>query len=164
MNRQYEDRMDRLEVRCLRLERSNHRMRSGVLILMGIMAIGAAFGFRAMEKPEHLKVASVTVCDDEGSTLAWVGKEEGYGRILLYNQHGEVFWSTPPFRDAKEKSERLQEIRDKIGKMSIEEAQARLTEVAKARRFGTEDEVTKQLLKKEFSILIRRIGELKREK
>ena len=131
---------------------------------MGIVVIVAAFGFRAMEKPEHLKVASMTVCDDEGSTLAWVGKEEGYGRILLYNQHGEVFWSTPPIRDAKEKLEILQEIRDKISKMSIEEAQARLAKVAEARRFGSLDEETKQLLKEEFSILIRRIGELKREK
>ena len=131
---------------------------------MVIVAIGVAFGFRAMDKPQPWKVASVTVCDDEGSTLAWVGKEEGYGRILLYNQHGEVFWSTPPFREAKEKIDISQDFRDKIGKMNIEEAQTTLAKVAEARRYGTGDAVTELLLKEEFRLLIRRITELRREK
>lgn len=164
MNRQFEARMDRLEIRCLRLERANHQWRAGGIFLIGILVLGATFGFRSMVKPQPWEGTSLTIVDPEGSKLAWIGNEKGHGRILLYNQHGDVFWSTPPFRDAKEKAEILQEIRDKIGKMSIEEVQARLAEVAEARRFGSLDEVTKQLLKEEFSILIRRIGELKREK
>lgn len=164
MNRQYEDRMDRLEVRCLRLERANLRWRSGSFILMGIVAIGVAFGFRTMDKPEHLKVASVTVCDDEGSTLAWVGKEKGYGRILLYNQHGEVFWSTPPFREARDRIDLPQDIRDKIGKMNLLEAQAAIAKVAVARTNGSMDVETNKRLKEEFRMLLFRIRELRREK
>lgn len=123
---------------------------------MGIVAIGVAFGFRAMEKPEHLKVASLTMCDDEGSTLAWIGEEKGYGRILLYNQYGDVFWSTPPSREAISI--------EKISKMNLKEVQVALAKVAEARMDDSLDAESSKRLKEEFRMLLLRMKELRQGK
>ena len=165
MNRQDGDRMDRLEARCLRLERSVHRWRNGGIVLMGMLLLAVVFGFRAMEKPEPLKVASMTVRDDEDSTMVWIGQEFGYGRIKLYDTNGELFWTTPHGGvEPQEKTELPQEVIDKISKMTVEEAQARLAKVAEARKNGSGDAEMQQLLKAEFTLLIYRIGEARREK
>lgn len=162
MDRQHEDRMDRLEARCIRLERANNRLKRGGLVLVGILALGVTIGFRALDKPQPWEGASLTVVDEEGSKLAWVGKEKGYGRIKLFNQAGEVFWATPPFKRLKLDKDIPRDTRDKIDQMSIEEAMAALSKNADTRRLGNLDEETAARLRKEFKLLMLRLRALKR--
>ena len=156
MDCQHEEWMDRLEARCQRLERANVRWRRGSMILMGFLAFGTTLGFRTLDKPQPWEGASLTVVDEEGSKLAWVYNEKGYGRIQLFNQHGKAFWSTPPYREVPP------DIRDKIATRTMEEAMKELDANAVAQISGVLDAKTRVRLKEEFKLLLFRLRDLKR--
>lgn len=166
METQWQDRLDRLDDRCERLERSNRRLKKYSGLFVSLMLTGAAIGFRGMDKADPLNTTSLTVCNEEGVKLAWIGEDEGAGRIKLFDLKGEEIWTAPMPSKHSKPSEPAPEVmagltQEQVEKMNLEESQTALKRVADARRWGDHDAATSKRLKNEFQMLIKRIAFLR---
>ena len=164
-----QSRMECLEATVLRMERAHRRQK----LISSILTLGMvgllAMGFARRREPGPLEGTSLTIVTEEGGKLAWIGDGERGGEIRLFDHEGNEYWhKNPPEAQAKMPPPPPMDVPppltdQQLSEMSLSETQRALSKVAKARNNPDLDEETKARLKRDFDLLIRRVGELKKK-
>lgn len=157
MSNEDQSRLASLETTVQRLDRAHRRQKriSSILILgmVGLLATG-------LSRPREVapvEGSSLTILNDAGGKLAWIGDGERGGEIRLFNHDGKEYWRKSPPKGVPAPLTEQQ-----FEGMSLAQVQSALAKVAKARTNPDLDGETKARLKREFDVLIRLIRELKK--